>query len=316
MTPRKLITLTSAGLLALAVVGCNLPVGTTPTPFVFPTPNLTMTAIFNQPVSVPPTVTPQPEQGQATGAVVPTQAENNQPAAATPPVSQTPIVGTAVATSAAAANGSATAALLSTAPTIDGNWGDWNTTQYPVRNIVLGAAKFKNSADLDGAYRIGWDDSYLYVAVKVTDNVYSQLNTGENIYKGDSIEILLNNNQSGVAATNKLTSDDYQLGISPGNPAPGTNPSAYLWFPSDKAGSLSNLKIAAISTPGGYRVEAAIPWSDFGIDNPKSGQQFGFALSISDDDQTSTAVQEKMISTAPKRVLSDPTTWGVLTLGS
>ena len=56
---RRKIMLPAALLFFLIIlVGCNLPISQTPTPFVFPTPNLTMTAIFNPPVVVPPTVTP------------------------------------------------------------------------------------------------------------------------------------------------------------------------------------------------------------------------------------------------------------------
>ena len=64
---------------------------------------------------------------------------------------------------------------------------------------------------------------------------------------------------------------------------------------------------------GGYRLEVDIPWSVFGI-TPTAGQELGFALSVSDNDQSGKSVQETMISTAAKRVLDDPSTWGTLTL--
>jgi hypothetical protein len=63
----------------------------------------------------------------------------------------------------------------------------------------------------------------------------------------------------------------------------------------------------------GYRLEAAIPWSVFGV-TPANGQQFGFAISISDNDNPNENVQQKMVSADPFRSLVDPTTWGVLTL--
>ena len=301
-------------LICILLVGCNLPINLTPTPFVFPTPNLTMTAIFNLPVSVPPTVTPLTNQSSEGQPLVissqlpqkPTVTSASQlPAASTPTPILTPTAGTPQPAKAAA--------YLSTPPTIDGNWAEWTTTQYPVSWVVFGKDKWNGSKDLGGAYRIGWDNTYLYLAVKITDDVYSQLETGTNIYKGDSIELLFNTNPSTASSTQGLTESDYQIGISPGNPAPGKNPEAFLWFPTDKTGSLTDVKIGAQAMTGGYRIEAAIPWTTFGV-TPASGQQYGFAVSISDDDQPNTAVQEKMISSAPKRNLVDPTTWGVLSL--
>ena len=299
--------------MGVTLVGCNLPINTTPTPFVFPTPNLTMTAIFSLPVLVTPTA---PASGEApTNAPVAVPTGFPELPTVTNPSSgaKSPTATQSSTSTAVPAASTAKAAYLSTPPTIDGNWNDWTTTQYPIGWVVLGLSKWQKSADLSGAYRIGWDNNNLYLAVKVNDNVYSQLSKGTNLYKGDSIEILLNTNLQGASSTQGLTENDFQLGISPGNPAPGDNPEAYLWFPEDKAGGQTNVKIGALSTSGGYRVEASIPWSVFGV-TPSAGQQYGFALSVSDDDQPNTAVQEKMLSTASKRSLTDPTTWGVLTL--
>jgi len=44
---------------------------------------------------------------------------------------------------------------------------------------------------LQGSYRLGWDEDYLYVAVKVLDDQYVQNASGQDIYKGDSIELLI-----------------------------------------------------------------------------------------------------------------------------
>ena len=300
-------------LMGLPLVGCSLPITGTPTPFVFPTPNLTMTAIFSQPVSLPPTVTPAAGQSP-TGepVVIPTQVPQNPTVTPPPQVIFTPVP-SATSTSSGTSQPAVSAAYFSTPPTINGIWSDWNTPQLPIGHIVFGASKWKGASDLSAAYRIGWDNTNLYIAVKVNDNVYSQLSSGATLYKGDSLEILFNTDPASASSTQGLVESDYQLGISPGNPTPGNNPQAYLWFPADKAGSQSSVRIAAVAMTGGYRVEAAIPWSIFGV-TPASGQQYGFAISVSDDDQPNTAVQEKMISTAANRKLVDPTTWGLLTL--
>ncbi len=61
------------------------------------------------------------------------------------------------------------------------------------------------------------------------------------------------------------------------------------------------------------RYEVAIPWTVFEV-KPKSGQHFGFVLSISDNDNASANAQQTMVSNVKTRILVDPTTWGDLTL--
>jgi hypothetical protein len=180
---------------------------------------------------------------------------------------------------------------------------------------VFGADKWTDAADLSGSLMAGWDNNNLYLAVPVVDNRYVQLTSGENLFLGDSLEVLLDANLPVDYYDRNLNGDDYQIGISPGNPQPGSNPQAYLWFPKSKAGGLSQVKIAAVPTSNGYIVEAAIPWSVFGI-SPVSGQHYGFAVSISDDDNADKAIQQTMVSNISKRILTDPTSWGDLTLSN
>ena len=56
---RKILLLIILGILGITVA-CNLPVFATPEPFVFPTPDMTMTALF-APTLVPPTNTAVPD---------------------------------------------------------------------------------------------------------------------------------------------------------------------------------------------------------------------------------------------------------------
>ena len=245
--------------------------------------------------ALPPTSTPPP-----TNTAIPTATPTRLPPLPT-------------FTSTPPARLSSEASSLSTAPSIDGPWDEWTTTQYPIKNVVFGAANWSGSSDLQASYRVGWDSHYLYLAVKVFDDIYVQNTTGANLYKGDSIELLLSTNPNADSSTLGLTAADYQIGISPGRPSIGTNMEAYLWYPQAKAGSLSNVAIGAVPMTGGYRVEFAIPWSVFGI-SPVKGQVLGFAVSVSDNDNKTQDVQQTLISSVPHRALTDPKTWGLLTL--
>jgi hypothetical protein len=112
---------------------------------------------------------------------------------------------------------------------------------------------------------------------------------------------------------NSLSPDDFQLGIMPGSPNPGDDPEAYLWLPRTVRGLKPKVEIAAQSVDGGYDVEVAIPWSVFEI-TPVAGQHFGFAFSVSDNDKRTEDLQQSMVSSAPYRLLTDPTSWGDLRL--
>jgi hypothetical protein len=160
---------------------------------------------------------------------------------------------------------------------------------------------------------IGWDEDNLYLGVRVIDDVYVQDAAREEIFKGDSLDILIDTNVSADYYSQRLSNDDYQLGLSPGSPNPGDETEAYLWFPKDREGREEDVKIASRAKEDGYIVEAAIPWDVF---NTKSyeGAHFGFALSISDNDNPKKNVQQTMISFVPIRTLTDPMTWGDLYL--
>jgi hypothetical protein len=202
-----------------------------------------------------------------------------------------------------------------TPPTIDGDLSDWddpliNNVPYTVFGHTDNTARFT----------LKWDANNLYLAVKVADdNLFNNINTSDasQMYKGDSVEILLDRDLKGDSCSTVMDEDDYQLGISPGSlPTPGGfGPFAYLWYPTN----LKGIKIATIVSaltvtpdPIGYIIEAAIPWGAFGGGAPDGSEYYGFAFSVSDDDH-GVAQQDGMISTDPKRTIySNPMLWGNL----
>ena len=305
----------------IVLTACNMPgIKSNPTPILFPTPNFTMTALFSKDAEIPPTITPAVAVTEVETAVPEATATSSQP-------SNTPVVYTATAMETSAVTKSATptevsatrggdwvsAKYLSTAPTIDGVWDEWDTTQYVSSYVVYGSSNWKSKEDLSSSFRVGWNNEYLFIALKVYDDTYAQKETGQDLYKGDSIEVLLDTNLYGDLNYAALSADDYQIGISPGINDINGEKEAYLWFPNSKSGGLNNVKIASTKHEGMYRIEAAIPWSVYGI-TPTSGQQFGFGISVSDNDLTGENVQQSMVSNLPYRSLVNPTTWTVLTL--
>jgi hypothetical protein len=300
---RRIVVLTVVALTA-AILACEIPGTTSPTPFALPTPNLTLTAIFaptDTPTEAPPTTAPPPTLAAPTLTATST--------VATTPGGPTPTVNPA----AGRPNGTPlNAAFLSVAPAIDGNLSDWTGVSYGVASCTYGCNLRSGDADLSGTVFLGYDSANLYVAIQVRDDKYVQVSSGRNMYKGDDIEIQLDANLVTDFTSTSLSSDDYQIGLSAGN-FDGVAPNAYRWYPRSLEGSLSTVVVKAKQVADGYALEARIPWTVFGV-TPTSGDKYGFVISLSDGDQAGTAVQQSMVSSVSTRKLANPTTWGTLVL--
>ncbi len=326
MFAKRIISITLFSALAVLLAACNFP-GSTGQPTI--DPRLIYTAAAQTltaqqtsaaqgtpiilpsstlPAGVVPTNTALPPTSTALPTNTPLPTNTTIPSATATNLPPSP-----TSTSTSPTRLSSEAASLSTPPHIDGLWDEWTTTQYPIKSIVFGAANWSNSSDLQASYRVGWDSHNLYLAVKVFDDTYVQNATGANLYKGDSIELLLSTNPNADSSKLGLIAADYQIGISPGRPGIGQTMEAYLWYPQAKAGTLSNVAIGAVPMKGGYRIEVAIPWSVFGI-SPEKGQVLGFAVSVSDNDSKTQDIQQTLVSSVSTRELTDPTTWGLVTL--
>jgi hypothetical protein len=310
--------------LIFSLVACNLPGNQGVIPPTFSVSNQTMTALFSTPL---PTIAVTSKPGQA----LPTFT-GQAPATQASVVTQTPSVATLIPTQPPAPTltspPAATADLsrrtvttviagyMAVKPKIDGDWNDLPDKEYPAEIVVYGGSNWKDRNDLTASFKIGWDNTNLYIGAKIRDDKYVQNAKGSELFKGDSIEILLDALISDDFYYNQLSPDDFQLGISPGRPNVDGAKEAYLWLPASITGSRGQVVIAATrnESEGITRIEAAIPWSIFAV-TPKAGNHYGFAFSVSDNDDAFENTQQKMVSNVKTRNLVDPTTWGDLTLG-
>jgi len=286
----------------LALSACTLPGSASPTPFTFPTPNLTHTAIFAATATgtmPPPTLPPL----ESPTSPPPTATELGAPTATTGPTnSPTPVPAEAVS-----------AAYLSAPPQIDGNLTDWSSTAYTIdKPLSYASSGWTGTSDLSARYYLGWDVNYLYLAVERFDDVFAQVSSGRYLYRGDDVEIQFDADLAGDQSSASLSSDDYQIGLSPGNFG-SRAPEAYLWSPRSREGALSGVSVKAVPVGQGYTLEARIPWSTFGV-TPQENERFGFVLALSDNDLPGVAAWQSMISSVAGRRLADPTTWGTLVL--
>lgn len=298
------------GFLGLVLSGCHLPGSIVPTPFVFTTPDKTLTAIFAPLLSLtpepPPAHTATPEALQPSPFPTPTLSS-------TPLASDTPLPTPTRSAPKLRAAAFVEVNYLENTPVLDGFLDEWGLSSYPVSHLVYGANDWEGKADVSSTTMLGWDSTYLYLAMHVRDDHYVQEASDLYIFKGDSLEILLDVDLEGDFEVKSLNADDYQLGISPGSPYPGQDMQAYLWFPSSRQAGRPDVRIAARAREGGYNMEVAVPWSLFGIE-PAGGDAYGFVLSVSDNDLQGEQVQQSMVSNVSTRYLADPTTWGSLVL--
>jgi hypothetical protein len=213
--------------------------------------------------------------------------------------------------------GSANVAVnqLTIAPTINGDLAEWaGQPTYPSAFRVFSAASWDGSADLSATWRLGWDSNNLYIAVEVVDNLHVQTQSGNQIFRGDSLDMQFDTDRSDLGPG--LTTDNFQIIFSPGDFA-SLPPSAFRFRGNDE-GQIPDypghsIDVAAQDTAAGYNLEAAIPWSDIHT-TPVPGLVLGLALNANDNDRPGEAIQEVMMSHVSTRTFTDPSTWGTLTL--
>jgi hypothetical protein len=287
--------------LLAAGLACTLPGTGSPTPFTFPTPDLTLTALAapsDGVTELTPTLTPMETAAPTATSVLETSAT---------------VEATAEDTTSIRPNGTLVrAAQLDQPLTMDGDLSDWMEERSSVTEVVFGRDEWSGGSDLSASYRIAWDAQTLYVAVEVTDDKLVQEATGRSLFKGDSVELLLDTELEADFSSAQLSDDDYQVGFSPGDFNDG-DPEAYRWFPRNVEGSLGSPQIASQTLAAGYALEFSLPWASVGLD-PGAGDCLGFALSISDNDRAGSVEQQSMVSTVATRDLTDPTTWGTILL--
>jgi len=91
-------------------------------------------------------------------------------------------------------------------PVIDGQLSEWTGGQsYSSFYMVYNDPGWDGTADLAAVWRLGWDEDNLYIAVEVRDDIHVQNQTGNQIYRGDSLDMQFDTDRLG----------DFGNGLSP-----------------------------------------------------------------------------------------------------
>jgi hypothetical protein len=154
------------------------------------------------------------EQTATAAAASPTQQPAEQGTSA--PGATTGPAETATAEPTAAPQADFGVPRLATAPTIDGSLDEWGSGPTIVSAYRVHAAQgWDGSADLEATWRVGWDANNFYVGVTVVDDTHVQTQTGNVMYRGDSLEIQIDTNPA-ANATN-VNPNTFQILLSPSN---------------------------------------------------------------------------------------------------
>lgn len=203
------------------------------------------------------------------------------------------------------------------APVIDGDLSEWGgTDKWESAFRVFQATSWDGTEDLTAFWQLAWDANNLYVAVEVIDDLHVQTQTGNQIFRGDSVDMQFDVDRPGDYGDG-VNQDDIQITLSPGDFG-GLAPSAFR-YQGNSSGQIvdapggNQVLVAAVPTAAGYTLEAAIPWSDLLL-APTPGLVMGLALNANDNDTPGAGAQEVMVSHVATRTLTDPTSWGTLTL--
>lgn len=236
---------------------------------------------------------------------VPTAPVEGQPTAAPGAAPATPQV-----------DANVTAVRAAAPPTIDGNLNDWpETMRVEAAFRVYENEAWDGSEDVTAVWQLAWDNTNLYLGVTVTDDALVQTQTGNQLFRGDSVSLQIDTDSADDGET-LVSPDDFQLDFSPGDFS--TLPPATFRFRGTADNRMLDalgyaITVRAQQTADGYVIEAAVPWLDLET-QPQPGQQLGAALNVTDNDTPETAVQEAFYSHVATRRFSDPTSWGTLTL--
>ena len=116
---------------------------------------------------------------------------------------------------------------------LDGDLSDWKgAPAFPAPYVTLNRNRWKGDLDLNATFYFAWDADNFYIGTVVTDDTHVQLPTTRayDLYKGDDLEIWFDTNLPGDFTTSAGNSDDFQLGLSPGD-FKELGPEAVFWNP-------------------------------------------------------------------------------------
>ncbi|MEF2965349.1 alpha/beta hydrolase fold domain-containing protein [Paenibacillus sp. M1] len=163
---------------------------------------------------------------------------------------------------------------------IDGDLRDWGgTASFPITDVKMD--DWKGAEDAGATGYLSWDTDRLYLALEVTDDTHSQSAAGNELWRGDSIQVAV-----GIAEEDGGTPSEYhEMGFALGDDG---QMSRWRWIAPGGflAGEFLSSDFAAARRDNATVYEAAIPWSELIADRTLAGPglKLKFSLLVNDND--------------------------------
>lgn len=185
---------------------------------------------------------------------------------------------------------------------IDGQQSEWPGVppeRVGTSRLVEGA----DAAGLEAAFRLCWDDDWLYLLVDVTDTTpMRNAHKGDEIWNGDGIELFLGHERLEQAGA--LLFSDRQVLLSAGLPD-----GVSAWHDARAPRQYAcELAVVPRVDGQGYTLEAAMPFEGLGFE-PADGRVLRFDLGIDDSPDGAARVRQLMWNGAARNS-GDRTQWG------
>ncbi len=161
-------------------------------------------------------------------------------------------------------------------PKIDGSLDDWKDKSpilFPREGVKI--RNYKGVQDMSGKFYLGYDKDNFYFAAEMTDDEFSQKESGSKIWSGDSIQMSL-----APRLKNEMP-DWYEFGLA----LTSKGPEVWCWLSPDsgKVEKPLDCKVAIKNENGKITYECAIPWSELKEISPDS-KYFLFSVMHNDND--------------------------------
>lgn len=172
-------------------------------------------------------------------------------------------------------------------PEIDGvlSKDEWNqngritSSRADQVELLKASDKWNGTKDLSSNTYLMWDDEYLYIAVEVTDDVFSCNYTGSNIWQGDSVQFGLSYTLGSGNSGNAFTEVGMAL----------TSKGSEVVKYSSESGTTMDIKdskVAVIRKDNKTVYELKIPWTEAVPKNAviSENTEIGFSMLVNDND--------------------------------
>ncbi len=181
---------------------------------------------------------------------------------------------------------------------VDGDLSDWSGVPFTsLTRATAGSTKGTgtwspdaaiNDADISGLFALQWDDQFLYMAGRITDDVRALHPASADYFKDDCFQIYLDGDLSRTAT---FGADDHALLIRADNATQRYFRANNTTLAGLDGGMLSATRNADAGAAG-WTVEVAVPWALLGPAAVARGRVVGFDLIIDDDDDLAVQVRE------------------------